>query len=93
MGDVLKLGGDRAPLPPDQSSDAATTLRALADLIEAGQEYGPLEKWVLVFQTASKNDPTMTCTTSRDSGVTLAEFCYLLESSKMDMLLAARGGA
>lgn len=90
MGDVLKLGGDRAPETPDESDNVVTALRGLADRIEAGEDFGPLEKWVLVFQTTSKRDSAIVSTSSRDSGLSLCEFVYLLESAKLDMLMAAR---
>lgn len=74
---------------PDQSADAKVALQALLEKIEAG-ELGPLEKWAFLFETTSKTDPSNVCTSSRDSGVTLNQFVYMIEASKLDMLLRAR---
>lgn len=87
MAEIVSLVRDRAS---DCSADVVVTLRDLADKIEKGEFGGPAERWMIVLETTAPDNKGFIRSHRRDSGLTIAEAVYMLESAKFDVLTISK---
>lgn len=87
MAEIISLVAERAL---DLSNDVVLALRGLADKIEKGEFGGLAERWIIVLETTSPDGGTFVRSHRRDSGLTIAEAVYMLETAKFDVLTLSK---
>lgn len=73
--------------PQIRSKNARIALAALLARIDAGELQ--LDSWILLFDKQNPNNEN-TALGSLDSGLSVAQVIYLMESCKFDLMLLAR---